>query len=221
MRRHLVVMAKPPLMGRAKSRLAADVGPARAASFCRLATGRLLARLGADPRWEARLCVNARPGEGYACWPRAVPRMAQGGGDLGDRMRRALDALPPGPAVILGTDSPQVEPHDVADAFAALGRADAVFGPAEDGGYWLVGLARRCPAPNLFAGVRWSTEHALADTARSLPGGFSVATLRTLTDVDDAAGLRRLRAGWGEVRRGPWAPRSGGGGPAGRGPAPR
>ena len=206
--RHIVVMAKPPLAGRAKTRLSAEVGPARAAAFCRAATGRLLARLGADPRWTVRLCVNARPGERYACWPRGVRRMPQGGGSLGDRMRRAAGALPPGPVVILGTDTPQAEPADVAAAFAALGAHDAAFGPSGDGGYWLIGLARRRPAPGLYEGVRWSSEHALADTRASLPRGFRVATLRTLTDVDDAAGLAALMDEWGPVRRGPWWPRT-------------
>ena len=203
--RHVIVMAKPPLAGRAKTRLAAEVGAARAAAFCRQSTGRLLHRLCRDPRWRVRLCVNARPGEDYACWPRGVTRQRQGGGGLGDRMARAVASLPPGPAIILGTDSPQVEPGDVAAAFAALGRADAVFGPADDGGYWLVGLARRRPLPGLFAGVRWSTEHALADTRASLPEGARTATLRTLTDVDDADGLSALRREHGEVRFGPWS----------------
>ena len=203
--RHLIVMAKPPLGGQAKTRLARDVGPARAAAFCRLSTGRLLHRLGPDPRWRLTLCVNARPDQRFACWPEGVARSAQGGGSLGDRMTHAMAALPPGPAVILGTDAPQVEPADVAAAFAALGPAEAVFGPADDGGYWLVGLARRRPLPGLFAGVRWSTEHALADTRASLPEGARTATLRTLTDVDDADGLSALRREHGEVRFGPWS----------------
>ena len=206
--RHLIVMAKPPLAGRAKTRLAAEVGTARAVSFYRLSTERLLQRLGADPRWRTRLSVNARPGEDYACWARGVVRQRQGGGSLGVRMARAVEHLPPGPAVILGTDTPQVEPADIATAFAALGSADAIFGPADDGGYWLIGLARRRPAPGLYDGVRWSTEHALADTRASLPKGFQVATLRTLTDVDDAAGLSALAEEWGVMRRGPWSPRA-------------
>ena len=221
MTRHLIVMAKPPLAGRAKTRLANDIGPARAASFCRLATGRLLHRLGGDPRWRTHLCVNAGAGEDYACWPTGMPRLRQGGGDLGARMARAMAGAGRGPVVILGTDTPQVEPQDVAEAFTRLGAADAVFGPADDGGYWLIGLARRRPALRLFEGVRWSTEHALADTAASLPSGFQVHYLRTLTDVDDADALRRMRAAWGEVRRGPWAPRSAPDGSSTGGPAPR
>ena len=202
-RRTLVLFAKPPLMGRAKTRLARDVGPARAAGFYRASVGSLLHRLGGDPRWQMVLAVNADAGERYACWPSGVSRVRQGDGSLGDRMRRVLGGLPPGPAIVLGTDSPQVTPALVARGFRALGGADAVFGPAEDGGYWLVGLARRRPAPNLFTGVRWSTGDALADTRASLPGRFAVSTLPVLSDVDTGEDLSRFLSAYGAPRRGP------------------
>src|SRR3546814_16124850 len=83
-------------------------------------------------------------------------------------MDRVMRVLPPGPAVIIGTDIPDIRPRHAAAAFRALGRHDAVFGPAADGGYWLVGLRRRPTIPRAFDGVRWSTEHALADTRANL-----------------------------------------------------
>jgi glycosyltransferase A (GT-A) superfamily protein (DUF2064 family) len=90
--------------------------------------------------------------------------------------------------VIVGTDIPALGADQVARAFAELGRADWVFGPAEDGGYWLIG-ARRRPALRLpFAGVRWSTRHALADTLANLRGARP-AFLEVLRDVDEAADL--------------------------------
>jgi len=75
----------------------------------------------------------------------------------------------------------------VADAFRALGRANAVFGPAEDGGYWLVGLGPRRPA-HPFAAVRWSSPNALEDTLANF-AGHRVCRLRTLSDVDTANDL--------------------------------
>lgn len=197
-------MGKPPLMGRVKTRLAADIGPARAVAFYRLSVSRLLARLWAPRRWSLRLAVNAVPGARFSAWPARVSRLPQGGGDLGDRMAHVLHALPPGPAVLIGSDSPQVEPDDIERAFGALGRHDAVFGPSPDGGYWLIGLKRRRPAPGLFSGVRWSTERALGDTQNSLPPSFSVGWLDPLIDVDDEKDLRALRAGAGPIRFGPW-----------------
>ena len=75
-------------------------------------------------------------------------------------------------------------------AFRALGDHDAVFGPADDGGYWLVGLRHGARAPaTFFHDVRWSTEHALADSMASLPG-LSIALTDTLRDVDTVADLR-------------------------------
>jgi glycosyltransferase A (GT-A) superfamily protein (DUF2064 family) len=83
-------------------------------------------------------------------------------------------------------------------AFKALAVHEAVFGPAADGGYWLIGLARKrisdpCMAALLFKGVRWSTEHALADTRANLPPGAEAPPLTTLEDVDDATSWRRFR----------------------------
>ena len=73
-----------------------------------------------------------------------------------------------------------------------LGRHDIVFGPAEDGGFWLVGARRSPRLPPLFGAVRWSGPHALADALANLPRRVSVGFAARLEDVDDAEGLRRL-----------------------------
>ena len=93
--------------------------------------------------------------------------------------------------MIVGSDIPGVSAEAVAAAFQALGDAEAVFGPALDGGYWLVGMGPRRPA-RPFAGVRWSTEHALADTLANFHGR-RVAFLRTMRDVDTVDDLRAIR----------------------------
>ena len=120
-----------------------------------------------------------------------VARIGQGGGDLGTRMHRAAARVPHSRVVIIGCDIPDARAADVLAAFRALGRADAVFGPAQDGGYWLVGLSPRRPA-RPFAAVRWSTAHALADTLANFRPR-RVTFLRTLRDVHTAHDLRRLR----------------------------
>lgn len=106
-------------------------------------------------------------------------------------MHRACAAFPHRRVAIIGSDIPDATTSDVADAFHALGRADAVFGPAADGGYWLVALSPRRPA-RPFANVRWSTRHALADTLKNF-SGRRVLMLRTLRDVDTPADWRSLR----------------------------
>jgi glycosyltransferase A (GT-A) superfamily protein (DUF2064 family) len=105
-------------------------------------------------------------------------------------MGRAFREMPPGPVVVIGADIPGIRARHIAGAFAALGRHDAVLGPAEDGGYWLIGLRRggRAIPKTLFRGVRWSTEHAMADTVLSL-GGLRVGFVETLRDVDTARDL--------------------------------
>jgi rSAM/selenodomain-associated transferase 1 len=192
MTRHLVLMLKEPRPGRVKTRLARDIGTVPAAWWFRHQTCALIRRLH-DPRWQLWLAVAPdASGLKSRFWPAHLPRLPQGGGDLGTRMARMFRSLPPGPACLIGGDIPDVTPAHIARAFQALGGQDAVFGPATDGGYWLVGLARGTAQPaGLFEGVRWSSPHALADSIASLPGR-RIALTDTLRDVDTAADLRAL-----------------------------
>ena len=110
-------------------------------------------------------------------------------------MQHLFRRLPPGPAIIVGSDIPAIKASDIARAFRLLGNEVAVFGRAPDGGYWLVG-SRRSPrllAP--FANVRWSGPHALADTLRNLQGQ-RVVFAATLGDVDSEEDYHRLRGSW-------------------------
>jgi hypothetical protein len=192
--RHLVIFVKAPRIGAVKTRLAADIGALAAWRFYRETTARVVRRLGGDPRWTCWLAVTpdrfARRGR---FWPRRLARLAQGPGDLGARMARQIARLPPGPVVIVGTDVPDITAAHVARAFGALERCAAVFGPAPDGGYWLIGVDRRRPTAGLFRDVRWSSRHALADTLANLPPGLAPEMLDELADIDDGDGYRRWR----------------------------
>ncbi len=194
MRQHLVVMVKEPHPGRAKTRLGRDIGMTRSAWWFRHQSRRLL-RAVDDPRWQTWLAVSPdRPGLSSCIWPAHLPRLPQGAGDLGTRMARLFHILPPGPALIIGADIPGITAAHIARAFAALGPVDAVLGPADDGGYWLIGLKRTRPAPMSFLkGVRWSTRHALFDTLASMSGRKFSLTDR-LSDVDTARDLAGLPA---------------------------
>lgn len=193
--RHVVVFVKAPRLGQVKSRLATGIGALSALRFYRQTTACVLRRLGRNPRWRTLIAVTPPGALHGGFWDASVPRLDQGAGDLGRRMARVFATLPPGPAVIVGSDIPDLASRHVAAAFRALGRFDVVLGPAADGGYWLIGLKRTWPIPaGLFEGVRWSSAHALADTRASLPRRLSVALLETLEDVDDGASYRRWRA---------------------------
>jgi rSAM/selenodomain-associated transferase 1 len=193
--RYLVVFVKAPRLGRVKSRLAAGIGALPTLRFYREVTARLLRCLGQDPRWRTLVAVTPSRAIFERSWDPRLSRLDQGAGDLGRRMTRVFRALPPGPAVIVGSDIPELASGHIVAAFRALGRHDAVLGPAADGGYWLIGLKRvRAIPAGLFAGVRWSSPRALADTRNSLPGHYRVATLDALEDVDDRDSYLRWRA---------------------------
>jgi uncharacterized protein len=185
----LVVMAKVPVAGAVKTRLAREIGVAHALRFARQASATQLLRVGRDPRWQTMIAAAPDWSVASRAWPHRLARMPQGPGDLGARMQRIFDRSPPGPVVIVGTDIPGIRQGHIAEAFRLLGRHDAVFGPATDGGYWLVGLRRRPRVPRPFGGVRWSGPHALADTLANL-AGHTVGYVATLRDVDDAQSLR-------------------------------
>lgn len=207
MRPWLIVFVRAPRYGAVKRRLAAGIGMAAAWRFYRHCSAGVARRLGGDRRWVTVLAVTPdRFADEGRFWPGHLPRVAQGPGDLGQRMSRALRSCPSGPVVIVGGDIPTIARRHVAAAFAALGRDHAVVGPAMDGGYWLIGL-RHGPRPglidgpghgwgrlDLFANVRWSSEHAMADTLANFDRRYRIACLERLRDVDTAADYRAWRA---------------------------
>lgn len=182
--RRLIVMARVPAAGQVKTRLAREIGVARAAAFYRNTTAALLQRV-SDRTWRIELAITPDSGRAARCWPTNIVRVPQGGGDLGARMQRLFDAAGKGPLVIIGTDIPAIRRSHIAAAFRALRGHDAVLGPACDGGYWLIGLKRAPRKLRPFARVRWSSAHALEDTLRNLDGA-RIATLPTLSDIDGA-----------------------------------
>ena len=187
-------MVKEPRPGRVKTRLGRDIGMTAAAWWFRHQTRRLLRRL-QDPRWELILSV-APDHEGLQSrvWPAHLPRIPQGSGDLGARMKQVFDSLPPGLVCIIGADIPEISRRHIWKAFTSLGPHEAVFGPAPDGGSWLIGLKRSRPSPKaMFDNVRWSTPHALQDSLTSM-SDLRVAHVDMLRDIDSANDLKSLSA---------------------------
>lgn len=198
----LLVFAKPPRAGVAKTRLGARLGPEGAAVLARAffddtwatvsalgwATPILVTTEPAAPEWRS---AGIRPG----MRPSIRSKWAQGEGDLGARLesafRRALASSPA--AVAIGTDSPGLPAGLLDAARTALAESDAVLGPTTDGGFYLIGL-RRCPE-GLLAGLPWSSDETLDRTReRLLERGLRVEVLPTWFDVDrpeDLAPLKR------------------------------
>ncbi|MGC1411149.1 MAG: TIGR04282 family arsenosugar biosynthesis glycosyltransferase [Acetobacteraceae bacterium] len=186
----VVVFARAPRLGAVKRRLATDIGDRAALRFHVATMTRLVRALAADRHFRTVLAVT--PDHARFRLPARVARLAQGGGDLGVRMDRAFRRFRHGRVAIIGCDIPDARPPDARAAFRALGSAQAAFGPAADGGYWLVAMSPRRPA-RPFVQVRWSTGFALADTLANFKGR-RIAMLRTLHDVDTAADWHRSRS---------------------------
>lgn len=189
-KKQLIIFARAPNYGEVKQRLARDIGKAEALRFYEATLAALISNLKAGP-WS--LCVSVATPEAQAHPAFAnVDTICQPEGDLGVRMKSALDAFAgSGKArIIVGSDIPSITRTHISNAFYALTTNDLVFGPAKDGGFWLVGCASSYPRPssgyeNVMKNVRWSTDQALADTLDSVPSHNRVALIDTLSDVDD------------------------------------
>ena len=194
-RRVLVVFAKWPQPGRAKTRLSQAIGTLHAMTLARafLADTLALAELsGAD-----ELLVAYAPRRARTEFRRIAPEarlVAQPNGVFGSRLRAALRAGHARGArvVLIGTDSPTLPATTLRAAFKRLDAADVVLGPATDGGYYLIGARRPLPS-TVFARMPWSTTTVAAETLRRLAAAeLRVAVLPRWYDVDDATGVARL-----------------------------
>ena len=181
----VIVIAKEPVPGRVKTRLTPPFSPADAALLAKAALADTLAAVAATPVTRAVLALDGAPGDWLPPGFRVIP---QRGGGLDERLAAAFAdayATLPAPMVLIGMDTPQVTPGMLADAAGALvsDEADAVFGPAADGGFWLLGLRR--PDRSLLAGVPMSRpDTGRHQMDRLTSAGLRVAMLPELTDVD-------------------------------------
>ena len=112
-------------------------------------------------------------------------------------MARCFSGFGHDPVLIIGSDIPDVGQAHIAAAFSALRRSNVVFGPSNDGGYWLVGLRQGIKVGALFDNVRWSTKYALSDTQKNLSLNFRFAMLGMLTDIDNGSDY----AAWRHTRK--------------------
>jgi rSAM/selenodomain-associated transferase 1 len=190
----IAIFAKPPRPGMVKTRLAATLGPERAAA---LAAAFLEDTLSLAASMPGAQVVVASTEDDRAALNLAdtVPLWLQGAGDLGARQERicirALDAGAPW-VVAIGADSPGLPATRLHEAMAALAHGQAVLGPADDGGYYLLGLCA-CPK-GLLAGLPWSSAETAARTrARLVTHGMTPRELAPWFDVDEPADLQRLR----------------------------
>lgn len=197
----LIIFAKAPVAGLAKTRLMPALGAAGAAALAeRLMVHAVAAGLSAGFA-EVELCVT--PDASHPSFARLAQRHrglrvgVQGDGDLGARMHRALARwLADRPRTLLiGTDAPALDAAVLQGAAQALADHDAVFVPALDGGYALVGLTHA--RPELFSDMAWSTPGVMAETrARARRAGLRWLELPAVADIDEPADLVHLPTRW-------------------------
>jgi len=191
--RRLLLFTKPAREGRVKTRLIGDLSAAEAAELHAAFLADLLDRL-QEGDFELRLAWALEPQEEVPVGP--APGVRQTGGDLGERLYRALSAAAREASVVaaLGSDHPTLPLELVHRAFAAVENgADVVLGPAEDGGYYLIALRAEAVSRRLFEEIAWSTPRVLPATLeRCRELGFAVELLPQAADIDTPEDLRRL-----------------------------
>lgn len=196
----IIVFAKAPVPGLAKTRLAPALGEAGAAVLAERMLRQALAQAVAADVGPVELCAApdaSHPALQAAAAEHGVRLTEQGTGDLGLRMHRAFarSLMHHGRVLLIGTDAPSLDAAVLRQAASALQDHDAVFVPALDGGYALVGQRRA--DPRWFSDMRWSHDRVMEDTRERLrAAGVRWAELPAVADIDEPADLVHLPTGW-------------------------
>lgn len=196
----IIVFAKAPVPGLAKTRLAPALGEAGAAALAERMLRHALAQAVAADVGPVELCAApdaSHPALQAAAAEHGVRLTEQGTGDLGLRMHRAFarSLMHHGRVLLIGTDAPSLDAGVLRQAASALQDHDAVFVPALDGGYALVGQRRA--DPRWFTDMRWSHDRVMQDTRERLrAAGVRWAELPAVADIDEPADLVHLPPGW-------------------------
>lgn len=196
----IIVFAKAPVPGLAKTRLAPALGEACAAALAERMLRHALEQAVAANVGPVELCAApdaSHPALQAAAAEHGVRLTEQGTGDLGLRMHRAFarSLMHHGRVLLIGTDAPSLDAGVLRQAASALQDHDAVFLPALDGGYALVGQRRA--DPRWFTDMRWSHDRVMQDTRERLrAAGVRWAELPAVADIDEPADLVHLPPGW-------------------------
>jgi len=195
-RQKLIIFVKAPRPGFVKTRLAKVIGADSASIAYNKLVTTLVNRLSALEDVELRFSTSDAAVEIAPWLCPAWTTAPQGGGDLGERLRRAFDhafAAACQRVTIIGSDCPDITERAILDSWSLLAGHDAVLGPANDGGYWLIAL--KAPAPELFTKIDWSTPEVLKQTLANLTRTErSCHLLRELRDIDTAHDWNRFLA---------------------------
>lgn len=200
LRKKIIVFTRFPELHKVKTRLAASIGPKAALEIHEKLAQHAIGeakRAAASSGAALQIRITGGSPDQWALWIDGCVWKDQGQGDLGERMHRAfLEAFETGDefVVVMGTDCPALDSEMIQGSLSLLSGSDVVFGPAMDGGYYLIGLKE--PKPNLFQGIGWGGPEVFNDSIKR-SAGMRIGRLPPLRDVDR---LEDLEAGIAELK---------------------
>lgn len=193
----LFIFVKYPDSGKVKTRLAKSTGPERAAALYADFVEEILKKLTGARNYDISLCISDKNDlSRFQNWLGAEREYTfQNGNDLGERMANCFQeafAKNIDSAIIIGTDSPDLPPAYIDTAFHSLSHHDMVIGPAEDGGYYLIGFRKSGFNKTIFQNIRWSTATVYADTlTRTAGANLTLFQLPQWHDIDTIEDLKK------------------------------
>ena len=189
----LILFAKNPVYGYAKTRLAKEIGFSEANRFYRSLLNDNL-RILNNNRWNCWLALSTRNYSRnkkniFSQFEKNWITFPQISGDISEKMIHAIDRFHFGNIVLVGSDIPNIKQEYICSAFIKLKSHEMVFGPSSDGGFWLIGINRhyflnKINLRNIFASIRWSTRHTLGDILINCKKS-KVSFIKKMTDIDN------------------------------------
>lgn len=182
---NLIIFARRPEISVGKSRLKNKIGKALGSSFYYNNLLKTIVKINSDKRIELKLCVT--PDTALQDWPKSVfpkiKRLPQGPGDIGEKMWRIFSKNPK-KTIIIGSDIPDISSKIIFNAWKKLYSSNIVFGPAEDGGFWLIGISQSKKVKGLFNNINWSKKNTLEQVKNNIHSSKNISYVDTLKDID-------------------------------------
>ena len=182
---NLIIFARRPEISVGKTRLKKRIGKILGANFYYNNLIQTIKSLNSDKRINITIC--ATPDSSIKNWPKnvfsTIPRIAQGSGDIGTKMWKVLSDSS-SKKIIIGSDIPNITSKIIMTAWKKLYSSPIVFGPSEDGGFWLIGLSQNHKIKKLFYNVDWSKNDTLNQVVKNINSSINIAYVDTLMDID-------------------------------------
>jgi len=182
---NLIIFARRPEISVGKTRLKKRIGRILGSNFYYYNLMQTIKRLGADKRINITICTT--PDSSIKNWPKniffTIPRIAQGPGDIGMKMWKILSDNS-SKKIIIGSDIPNITSKIIIKAWKKLYSSQIVFGPSEDGGFWLIGLSQNHKIKKLFYNVDWTKNNTLEQVECNINASIKISYVDTLIDID-------------------------------------